>query len=196
MTSRCFFGLVFLAVAVAVSAASGQGPPPTGPPPVVFDWDLQLAHRLHKFGHRNWIAVVDAAYPDQASPGIETMVTGANQLTAVEIVLSYLDAQKHVRPVIYLDAELDHVPAADAEGINQYRADLFKLLRDRDVKRIPHASIIEKLDAAGGKFKVLVLKTNLTLPYTSVFIELDCGYWSPEAEARLRAAMEKAAQSR
>jgi hypothetical protein len=37
-----------------------------------------------------------------------------------------------------------------------------------------------------------VLKTNMTLPYTSVFIELDCGYWSPEAEARLRAAMEAA----
>jgi hypothetical protein len=120
------------------------------------------------------------------------MVTEANQLKTVEIVLSQLDAHKHVRPLIYLDAELDHVPPADAEGINQYRADLFKLLRDRDVKRVPHASIIERLDAAGAKFKVLVLKTNMTLPYTSVFIELDCGYWSPEAEARLRAAMEAA----
>jgi hypothetical protein len=33
--------------------------------------------------------------------------------------------------------------------------------------------------------------TNLTLPYTSVFLELDCGYWSPEAEQRLRDAIKE-----
>jgi hypothetical protein len=32
----------------------------------------------------------------------------------------------------------------------------------------------------------------MTLPYTSVFIRLDCGYWSDEAELELRAAMEAA----
>jgi hypothetical protein len=37
---------------------------------------------------------------------------------------------------------------------------------------------------------VLLLKTDLTLPYTSVFIRLDCGYWSDEAEQQLRAAIE------
>jgi hypothetical protein len=38
---------------------------------------------------------------------------------------------------------------------------------------------------------VLVLKTRLTIPYTSVFIRLECGYWSADAEKRLRAAMAK-----
>jgi len=33
------------------------------------------------------------------------------------------------------------------------------------------------------------LKTNMTIPYTSVFFELDCGYWHPGAEERLREAM-------
>jgi hypothetical protein len=47
------------------------------------------------------------------------------------------------------------------------------------------------LDEAGKTFNVLILKTNLTLPYTSVFLELDCGYWSEEAEQRLRAALDK-----
>ena len=45
------------------------------------------------------------------------------------------------------------------------------------------------LDAAGRAFRVLLLKTTLALPYTSVFVELDCGYWSAEAEAALRAAI-------
>jgi hypothetical protein len=29
----------------------------------------------------------------------------------------------------------------------------------------------------------------MTIPYTSVFFELDCGYWNAEAEVRLRQAM-------
>lgn len=39
---------------------------------------------------------------------------------------------------------------------------------------------------------ILVIKTDMTVPYTSVFVQLDCGYWSPEKEARLRRALEKA----
>jgi hypothetical protein len=31
--------------------------------------------------------------------------------------------------------------------------------------------------------------TSLTIPYTSVFIRLECAYWKPDAEKRLREAM-------
>ncbi len=41
----------------------------------------------------------------------------------------------------------------------------------------------------GKTFHILVLKTRMTIPYTSVFIRLECGYWSADAEKRLRAAM-------
>jgi hypothetical protein len=34
-----------------------------------------------------------------------------------------------------------------------------------------------------------MVKTTLAVPYTTVFMELDCGYWGPEAEAALRARM-------
>lgn len=145
--------------------------------------------RIQKLGHRNWICVVDAAYPAQTSPGIEMVVVPENHQTVVKRVLEALATQGHVRPVIYLDDELDSVPEADAKGIGQFRGDLRKAIGEREVQRVPHAAIIEKLAAAGEKFQVLMLKTNLKLPYTSVFIELDCGYWSPEAEQRLRAAM-------
>jgi len=40
-------------------------------------------------------------------------------------------------------------------------------------------------------FNVLILKTDMTLPYTSVFIELECGYWSEAAEKKPRAAIKK-----
>jgi len=35
-------------------------------------------------------------------------------------------------------------------------------------------------------YKILVLKTDQTVPYTSVFIKLDCGYWNEGKEKRFR----------
>jgi len=64
------------------------------------------------------------------------------------------------------------------------------LLAEREVSMVPHEELIVKLDEAAKTFRVLVLKTNLTLPYTSVFLELDCGYWDSRAEAELRKSME------
>jgi hypothetical protein len=153
------------------------------------DWKSQLAERIPAYGHRNWIAIADSAYPAQSRAGIETLVTYADHLTVVKGVFDVLARAKHIRPVVYLDSELPHVPEADAIGIGQYRTDLAKLLGDRKTQSLPHEHLIAKLNVAGDTFKVLVLKTNLTLPYTSVFLELDCGYWSPEAEQRLRDAM-------
>ncbi|MDP4291175.1 MAG: hypothetical protein Q8908_08845, partial [Bacteroidota bacterium] len=54
-----------------------------------------------------------------------------------------------------------------------------------------HENIIAMLDDAGKTFNILLLKTKLTLPYTSVFFRLECGYWTDEAEKELRAAMAK-----
>ena len=51
--------------------------------------------------------------------------------------------------------------------------------------------IIHELDEAGRAFHVLVIKTNMTIPYTSVFLELRAAYWGDEAEERLRKSMAK-----
>ncbi len=173
------FGLTFISIATAVA----QSPAARG------DWQQKLDDRLAAFGHRNWIAVVDSAYPAQTSPGVETIVTGGDHLEVVKSVLSRLSRARHVWPMIYVDAELAHVDPADAPSIDQFRADLAQVLPKEGVNPLPHAEIIDALDAAGQKFRVLILKTNLALPYTSVFIELDCGYWSTGAERKLREKM-------
>jgi D-ribose pyranose/furanose isomerase RbsD len=140
-------------------------------------------------GHRNWIAVVDSAYPLQTSTGIETINTNADQLEVVKTVLDRLAKAKHVRPVILTDAELKAVPESDAQGVTAYRKALTNLLGKTEQQSLPHEEIISKLDEAGKTFHILVLKTRLTIPYTSVFIRLECGYWSADAEKSLRAAM-------
>jgi hypothetical protein len=154
-------------------------------------WRQLIARRLPLFGHRNWIVIADSAYPAQSKPGIETTTTGGEQLDVVEEVLGMLERSKHVRPRVYLDSELPSIEERDAPGIARYRAQLKRLLGRRTIHSLPHERIIEKLDLAGSKFYVLVLKTELTLPYTSVFLELDCGYWSDKAEKRLRDALLK-----
>ncbi|HTW32426.1 MAG TPA: hypothetical protein VMD76_12160 [Candidatus Sulfotelmatobacter sp.] len=153
------------------------------------DWRARLDHELPLLGHRNWIAVVDSAYPLQTSVGIETIETNGDQLEVVKTVLDRLAQAKHVRPVIFTDAELKLVPESDAKGVTAYREALTKLLGKTGAQPLLHEEIISKLDEAGKTFHILVLKTRLTIPYTSVFIRLDCGYWSDDAEKRLREAM-------
>jgi hypothetical protein len=154
-------------------------------------WQTKLKQELPLLGHRNWIVIADSAYPWQTAQGIETINTGATQLEVVKAVFDALSHVRHVKPTIYLDAEMAHVPEADASGITAYRDELTKLLGQREAQSLPHEKIIAKLDEAGKSFHVLLLKTNLTIPYTSVFLQLDCDYWNADAEKRLRAAMEK-----
>lgn len=44
-------------------------------------------------------------------------------------------------------------------------------------------------DESGKLFKVVILKTRMTKPYTSVFLQLDCAYWNADSEAELRRAL-------
>jgi hypothetical protein len=149
-------------------------------------WQDILKKRLPLLGHRNWIVVADAAYPWQTAPGVETISTGGHQIDVLREVLDAVEAAPHVRPIIYTDAELPFLREEDAPGIGGYRDELRIILGGRPVESLPHEEIIKLLDEAGRAFHVLLLKTKLTLPYTSVFVQLDCGYWNAKAEQRLR----------
>ena len=153
------------------------------------DWKEKLQKELPLLGHRNWIVVADSAYPLQTAPGIETVYVEADQLEVVKGVLAALAKTKHVKPTIYTDAEMKFVAEKNAPGIGAYRDSLEKILANQPVQVLPHEQIIGKLDDAGKTFKVLIIKTTLTKPYTSVFFQLECGYWNADSEADLRKAI-------
>lgn len=148
-------------------------------------WKQTLDEQLPMLGHRNWIVIADAAYPKQSAAGIETVVTGSEHFEVLETVLAAVDAAPHVQPTIMLDTELEYVDAADAPGVAEFRAQLTAALKDRQLQVKPHEEIIAQLDADSKVFNILLLKTDLVIPYTSIFIQLDCGYWNGEKEARL-----------
>jgi hypothetical protein len=176
MNKRPFLFVAILASFFAASARCSAGE----------DWQHTLKRELPLLGHRNWIVIVDSAYPWQISPGVETVETNAALPDVLQSVLQVLAQAKHVRPNVFTDAELSRVPESDAPGITAYRAQLAKTLDGCAVATLPHADLIAKLDEAGKTFHVLLLKTTLTLPYTSVFLQLDCAYWNADAEKRLR----------
>jgi len=153
------------------------------------DWKSKLNQELPLLGHRNWILIVDSAYPLQISPGVETIETGADQLAVTETVLAALNHSIHVRPLIYLDAELPYVPAEDYATINAYRDGLKKMLKPYPMQSFPHAEMLDKVSEAGKTYRILILKTTMVVPYTSVFLQLDCKYLNAETERKLRQAM-------
>jgi L-fucose mutarotase/ribose pyranase (RbsD/FucU family) len=157
----------------------------------ISSWEKTLKDRVPMYGHRNWIVVADSAYPAQSRAGIETILANANQWVVVEKVLAVLRRAGHVKPIVYTDLELQFVEEGDAPGISSYRNRLVRLLDNLTVNALAHEEIISRLDRAGETFRVTVIKSTTAMPYTSVFFELDCGYWSSEAENRLRTTIGK-----
>lgn len=153
------------------------------------DWHQRLKELVPLLGHRNWILVVDSAYPLQIAPGIETIDTDAAQMDVLRTVMADIDHSIQLRPVFFRDAELPLISDADAPGASAYREQLNELLHDYTVVSQPHEKLIARVDEAGKTFHVLVLKTNMTIPYTSVFIRLDCKYWTADQERNLRSVM-------
>jgi L-fucose mutarotase/ribose pyranase (RbsD/FucU family) len=142
-------------------------------------------------GHRNWIVVADSAYPAQSNAGIETIATGATHQQVLVKTLRAIARSSHVRVRAYLDAELKHVPEEDAPGVNAIRHEIDRLLDGQVARELEHEQIISKLDASAKLFRIVVLKSTLTIPYTSVFLELDCAYWNDKAERRIRNRMQR-----
>lgn len=179
MMRKMLLTLTILFAASAVYAA----------PPAEKDWRADVAAEMPLLGHRNWILIVDSAYPLEVSPGIETIETGAPQLEVARFVLGAIEASAHVTPDIYMDSELPFVPGDDAPDASAYRRAASDLLHSYQVISEPHEKLLARIADAGNTFHVLVLKTNGTVPYSSIFIRLDCKYWSNDAEQRLRARM-------
>jgi hypothetical protein len=153
------------------------------------NWEQRIDESLAFFGHRNWIVVADAAYPAQSCPGIETILSGESQQTVIEYLIARFRDCRHVRPLVHVDHELAFVAERDAPGVDRTRRWLYAALEGLSVSKILHEEIIAKLDQAAQMFSILIVKTEMTIPYTSVFFELDCGYWNEASESRLRSAI-------
>jgi len=153
------------------------------------DWKQQLNKELPLLGHRNWILVVDKAFPAQSSAGMEVFNTNEDLLPVLKYTLGQINSSTHVKPIIFTDKEINYITESQSPGVGNYKTQLKGILGTLPVQSLLHDSVFTKMDASSKLFKVLVLKTNQTLAYSSVLIQLDCAYWNADKEKQLRAAM-------
>ena len=144
----------------------------------VADWKTFLKEELPILGHRNWIVVTDMAYPLQTNPGIKTIFAAEPYEEVVETVNSMIEEAPHVFAHA-LSEEL-------APGWDEYKARMSQALDLSNVRWMPHEELIARLDEVSRLCQVVIIKTSLTIPYTSTFFELDCGYWDGERERKIR----------
>jgi hypothetical protein len=163
--------------------------------PTEDSWKEVLDADLHLLGHRNWILVVDKAFPEQSSPGMKYIYVEEDLLPTLQYVLGRVESSTHVNPVIYRDKELDFVSEMQVPGIEEFRNRSAELLEGRSVNTLLHTEVFELLDESASLFRVLVIKTNCTLPYTSVFLQMDCAYWNGNQEKVLRESMSDSSTS-
>jgi len=152
-------------------------------------WKEKLAEMLPLLGHRNWILVVDKAYPLQSAAGIATLYAPQPIEKVLEHTLEAVGCADHLRPVIYMDRELGYLDEELCPGVEELKQQYAGLTRGFSVNSLPHDEIFPKLDAASKFFSVLAIKTDGLIPYSSIFIELDCGYWDASREKYLREKM-------
>lgn len=137
-------------------------------------------------GHRNWIVVTDMAYPLQSNPGITTLFAPESYAEVIGEVNALIKDAPHVFAHIYQDQEQTRLSEELAPGWDEYKESVGKVLGAEDVKLVPHEDLIKRLDEVSNLCQVIIIKTSLTIPYSSTFFELDCGYWDAEREAKIR----------
>ncbi|MDT0551848.1 RbsD/FucU domain-containing protein [Urechidicola vernalis] len=160
-----------------------------------FNWKTDVENTIKQYGHRNWIVIADSAYPVQSNPAIKTITINESQIETVEFVSKLIDKAPHVHANIFIDKEMGYVQENDAPGIEKYRSNLLDVLKGKHTETMLHEVIIRELDASAKLFDILIIKTDLAIPYTSVFFQLECGYWNAEAENNMRQLLEKASSN-
>jgi RecB family endonuclease NucS len=60
-----------------------------------------------------------------------------------------------------------------------------------ETTELEQQSLVTLIEDANKSFEVLVIRTSTALPYTSVFMELQPGYWNADSESHLRERLER-----
>lgn len=153
-------------------------------------WKEELKNQLPYLGHRNWIVITDMAYPLQTQPGIKTFVAEESYVDILRFVYNEIEESSHIKATIYQDKELSFLSDEDAEGVENLKEEMKNLLGNH-VITMPHEDLIDRLDEVSKMFSVMIIKSKLTIPYTTTFFELDCNYWDGRRQNRLQERMHK-----
>lgn len=154
------------------------------------DLDPGLVREVRALGNRNWIVIADESFPLHTRRGVRTLLVDKEIPEVLSGVIDVLESQQHVSPVFYRTRELGFVENDAAPGIDVYRKAITESLRGYEIRDFQYRYLSVVLEDDSKTFAVLVIKTKTALPYSSIFIELDSGFWDQRSEQKLRSKME------
>jgi hypothetical protein len=149
-------------------------------------WRGAVDRQAAQLGYRNWIVIAESSFPAQNRPGIRQVTAPVEIPEALDYVLHALEQTEDLRPHVYVTRELRAVENDYAPGIDELRKNIQVSLHGRETTELDQQSLLTLLEDATRSFDVLVIRTQSALPYSSVFLELQPGYWDEASESRLR----------
>ncbi|MFT5882595.1 MAG: hypothetical protein ACI9FG_001099 [Crocinitomicaceae bacterium] len=149
-------------------------------------WIQQVDSEIAELGAYNWILITESAYPAPDRPGAHTLLSPYKLPRTLDSVLQSIESIGHVRPRIYLSRESAELNEDYAPGIDNHRSNLTKHLNERPTQSLSADSLESLMRSSKKGNRVLVVKSQTTLPYTTIYIELESGYWDGESETALR----------
>jgi len=152
-------------------------------------WEDEFQQKLPLLGHRNWVLVVDKAFPLQSAQGMTVINTGEQLPDVLQYVIGSISTSSHVKPIVFTDLEFAQITEDLSPGVDALKKSISTSLKNYPQNTLLHNDVFAKLDSASNLFEVLVLKTESTIAYSSVFIQLDCAYWNAEKEKKLRSRL-------
>lgn len=156
-------------------------------------WRADLRGHLARVGTRNWIVIAEASFPAHSRRGVVQTTSPEGIPATLDAVLWELETTEHLRPRMFTAREAAYVTNDEAPGIEAFRSELDLAFHGHPRLEIEHRSLLTLLEDAAETFDVLVIRTPTSLPYASVFIELEHGYWDADSEQQMRARMKAAA---
>ena len=147
--------------------------------------------RAAQLGYRNWIVIAEASFPAHSRPGVRQVNANEEIPVVVDEVLRTLERTEHVTPRIYVAQEMRALDNDYAPGIDEFRKNLTQAMHAHETTELEQQSLLTLMEDTSKTFEVLVIRTNTALPYTSVFMELQPGYWNADSESALREKLER-----
>jgi len=177
------------AIALIASCASSKQTKKKKPqaPPAL--WAAALNQELQTLGYGNWIIIAESSFPSHSRRGVRTVVVDDEIPAVLDHVVTSFDRSATVVPSFNVARELPFVSNDRAPGIDQYRSRMKAALHGNPMRYLDYRSLGTIVQDTSKKFAVLVIKTKTSLPYSSVFIELDSGYWDRDSDDQMRAGI-------
>lgn len=149
-------------------------------------WQAAVDRQAGQLGYRNWIIIAEASFPAHNRPGVRQVNAPVEVPEALDYVLRALEQTENVRPQVYVTREVRSVENDFAPGIDELRKRVKSALHGHETTELEQQSLLTLMQDANRSFDVLVIRTTTALPYSSVFLELQPGYWDVDSETRLR----------